>query len=323
MSASVLLKHLSFWTLLAVWPSFSGAFVIVVRNESDSAVIPCIQQAGGKLEVLDRAGALPARGTPLPGEAPSPVGTMASGSDYEGVYERVYDNASPWLRSDLMGVKENDQRTISLLFVKEAKMVDCGNAVTFTEGTVLTAKDGFQCTRKSMAQVTEAKGYEKYYPQKTVCAAWVVAPIMDPDDQAPGCEEPGIPVVKRYYAQGPTPKDMTHGGTSDSDAKDILKVQVAKQKDTGQAEVAEVQLLGYQSNPCSTPFHKMRSAVGCANKADFRLYIDYCNPDTVLGLNPPPSTGSWSGVVKIREVKWNKERTVLDEFYLNVEIEKK
>ena len=319
MSASVLLKKLSFWTLLAVWPSFAAAFVVVVRNESDSAVIPWIQQASDDRQVNDPAGALPARGTPLPGGTPLPVGTMASGSDYEGVYERVYDNASPWLRSDLMGVKENDQRTISLLFVKEAKMVDCGK-VDFSKGTVLTAKDGSTCKETYMAQVTEVKGYEKKIPgEKKLNSAWVVAPIMDADDQAPDCGEPVISVVKRYYAQGPT--DIMRGGSPN--AKDILKVQVAKQKDTGPAEVAEVQLLGYQTNACSSPYHKMSSAVACSDMKNFRFFIDCGNlSSTASLLNPPPSTGSYSGVVKIRELKWD-ERTVLDEFYLNVEIDKK
>ena len=112
------------WTLLSAWSSFAAAFVVVIRNESDSPVIPCVQQANGELQVFDPAGALPPidksiRATPSDGNskrfdqvgaelsaAPEPPTRMSPAPEYPLLYERVYNNCNPWLRSSLMTAAE-------------------------------------------------------------------------------------------------------------------------------------------------------------------------------------------------------------------------
>ena len=277
------------WTLLSAWSSFAAAFVVVIRNESDSPVIPCVQQANGELEVLDPAGTVPSKG------------------------ERVYDNASPWLRSDLMKIKEKDERTLSLVFTKQHKVVDCGE-IPLENGIVLKAINDTQaaaapsCQRSSMPLMQETGLYTRpAVADPYQCwSAWVIAPIYD-SGGCGVCDE--VAATKRYYADGPRNlfSDTNQYGEG------TITVQACNNQS---GRIEELHFSSARKNKCGTQY--INNSVGCESyDAPETLAMQYTGPVT---QNLP--TGHYSGIVKIRELASDTHDT-LDEFYVNVEIEQK
>ena len=276
------------WRLLSAWSSFAAAFVVVVRNESDSPVIPCIQRKQDDLEVLDPAGAVPSKG------------------------ERVYDNARPWLRSDLMKIKEKDNRTLSLVFTNQHKVVDCGK-ISLENGTVLTATASLDCTAKPVEKVTKTDLYTHTAiadPKNKELSGWVIASI---DDSGECRECDGASAIKRYYADGPRNlfSQNVYG------EKSTITVQACN---THSGQIEDLPLCSWRENACGT--HAMNNCVDCQDiNHKHILRIEYTAP-TIDRAGRSLPTGQYSGIVKIRELKGNTN-DILDEFYVNVEIEEK
>lgn len=293
MSASVTQKVV-LWTLLSVWPSVAAAFVVVVKNGSDSAVIPCIQQANGDLEVLDPAAAVPSKG------------------------ERVYDNATPWLRSGLLAATEGDTRTVSLIFLKTHQSVSCGK-VLLEGGIVLEAIQNAgapSCRPTSITPQLHETGIYTHYAVVDPSAftdhldgwsGWVIAPI---DDSAERRDGDGAPTMNRYYATGPGNVfwDGTHPRAS------TITVQVCNNQS---GEIKELHFSATRETGCWR--YLMNDAAGCSDRKYLpRLHMEYIGPAT--DPSRPLPVGQYSGIVKIREVQYGTEKEIHDEFYLIVEL---